>query len=88
MRTTVNKYPAHRRRSAVPGIDRSAHDSSQSRARARRRHHADHFARDRHETSHLLVIQIAVAILTLQAIAINRLAGIDYLVWALRDGHR
>lgn len=34
---------------------------------------------------HLLVIEIAVAILTLQAIAINRLAGIDYPLWALRD---
>ena len=34
---------------------------------------------------HLLVIEIAVAILTLQAIAINRLAGIDYPFWALRD---
>jgi CBS domain-containing membrane protein len=33
---------------------------------------------------HLLVIEIAVAILTLQAIAINRLAGIDYPLWALR----
>ena len=35
--------------------------------------------------SHLFVIEIAVAILTLQAIAINRLAGIDYPLWALRD---
>jgi CBS domain-containing membrane protein len=34
---------------------------------------------------HLLVIEVAVAILTLQAIAINRLAGIDYPLWALRD---
>ena len=34
---------------------------------------------------HLLVIEIAVAILTVQAIAINRLAGIDYPLWALRD---
>lgn len=34
---------------------------------------------------HLLVIEIAVAVLTLQAIAINRLAGIDYPLWALRD---
>ena len=33
-------------------------------------------------------IDLAVAILTLQAIAINRLAGIDYPIWALRDGHR
>ena len=37
---------------------------------------------------HLLVIEIAVAILTVQAIAINRLAGIDYPLWALRDGPR
>jgi CBS domain-containing membrane protein len=37
---------------------------------------------------HLLVIEIAVAILTLQAIAINRLAGIDYPIWALRDTPR
>ncbi len=34
---------------------------------------------------HLLVIEIAVAIMTLQAIAINRLAGIDYPLWALRE---
>jgi len=34
---------------------------------------------------HLLVIEIAVAILTLQAIAINRLAGIDYPLWAQRQ---
>jgi CBS-domain-containing membrane protein len=34
---------------------------------------------------HLLVIEIAVAVLTLQAIAINRLAGIDYPLWALRS---
>lgn len=37
---------------------------------------------------HLLVIEIAVGLLTLQAIAINRLAGIDYPVWASRDGPR
>ena len=37
---------------------------------------------------HLLVIEIAVAILTLQAIAINRLAGIDYPLWAQSDGPR
>ena len=36
----------------------------------------------------LLVIEIAVAILTLQAVAINRLAGIDCPLWALRDGPR
>jgi hypothetical protein len=34
---------------------------------------------------HLLVIEIAVAILTLQAIVINRLAGIDYPFFALRN---
>jgi CBS-domain-containing membrane protein len=34
---------------------------------------------------HLVVIEIAVAILTLQAIAINRLAGIDYPRWAPGD---
>ncbi|MGE5245971.1 MAG: HPP family protein [Betaproteobacteria bacterium] len=34
---------------------------------------------------HLVVIEIAVAILTLQAIVINRLAGIDYPYWTLRQ---
>jgi CBS domain-containing membrane protein len=33
---------------------------------------------------HLVVIEIAVAVLTLQAIVINRLAGIDYPIWGLR----
>ena len=37
---------------------------------------------------HLLVIEIAVALLTLQAIAINRLAGIDYPLWAVRNDPR
>ena len=37
---------------------------------------------------HLVVIEIAVAILTLQAIVINRLAGVDYPLWALRDSPR
>jgi CBS-domain-containing membrane protein len=37
---------------------------------------------------HLVVIEIAVAILTLQAIVINRLAGIDYPLWALRRPDR
>lgn len=37
---------------------------------------------------HLVVIEIAVVILTLQAIAINRIAGIDYPFWALREGPR
>lgn len=32
--------------------------------------------------SHLLVIEVAVALLTLQAIGIHRLAGIDYPLWA------
>jgi CBS domain-containing membrane protein len=36
---------------------------------------------------HLVVIEIAVAVLVVQAIAINRLAGIDYPIWAARaDG--
>jgi CBS-domain-containing membrane protein len=34
---------------------------------------------------HLVVIEIAVAILTVQAIVINRLAGIDYPLWAFKD---
>jgi CBS domain-containing membrane protein len=34
---------------------------------------------------HLLVIEVAVAVLTLQAIVINRLAGLDYPLWALRS---
>lgn len=33
---------------------------------------------------YLVVIEIAVALLTLQAIAINRLAGIDYPLWSAR----
>jgi len=37
---------------------------------------------------HLLVIEVAVAILTLQAIAIDRLAGINYPLWAWRDEPR
>lgn len=32
----------------------------------------------------LLLIEVAVAMLTLQAIAINRLAGVDYPLWAAR----
>jgi CBS-domain-containing membrane protein len=32
--------------------------------------------------SYLVVIEVAVALLTLQAIAINRAAGIDYPLWA------
>ncbi|UJR84346.1 Hypothetical protein I5071_64250 [Sandaracinus amylolyticus] len=33
----------------------------------------------------LVVIELAVAALTLQAIVINRLAGLDYPVWAARE---
>ena len=33
---------------------------------------------------HLVVIEVAVALLALQAIAINRLAGLDYPLWATR----
>jgi CBS-domain-containing membrane protein len=35
---------------------------------------------------HLVVIECAVVLLTLQAIAINRHAGIPYPLWALREG--
>lgn len=34
---------------------------------------------------HLLVIEVAVVLLTVQAIVINRHAGIDYPLWALRQ---
>ena len=34
--------------------------------------------------TYLLLIEVAVALLTLQAFAINRLAGLDYPVWARR----
>jgi CBS-domain-containing membrane protein len=37
------------------------------------------------EPFHLLVIEIAVALLTLQAIVINRLAGLDYPLWGKGD---
>jgi len=37
---------------------------------------------------HLIIIEAAVALLTLQAILINRHAGIDYPLWALREGSR
>jgi CBS-domain-containing membrane protein len=33
---------------------------------------------------YLLIIEVAVALLTLQAIVINRLAGVDYPLWARR----
>ncbi|HEY6330080.1 MAG TPA: HPP family protein [Blastocatellia bacterium] len=33
---------------------------------------------------HLLIIEVAVALLTAQSILINRLAGIDYPIWAKR----
>lgn len=35
--------------------------------------------------TYLLLIEVAVALLTLQAFAINRLAGLDYPVWARRQ---
>ncbi len=35
---------------------------------------------------YLVVIEVAVALLVLQAIAINRLAGVDYRLWARRVG--
>lgn len=33
---------------------------------------------------HLLIIELAVAVLALQAIVVNRLAGVDYPIWAKR----
>jgi CBS-domain-containing membrane protein len=33
----------------------------------------------------LLVIELAVVLLTIQAIVINRHAGLDYPVWSLRE---
>jgi CBS-domain-containing membrane protein len=35
---------------------------------------------------HLLIIEVAVIVLCLQAIVINRLAGLDYPFWAKRGG--
>jgi hypothetical protein len=35
--------------------------------------------------SYLVLIEVAVALLTLQAIAINRLAGLEYPWWAKRQ---
>jgi CBS-domain-containing membrane protein len=35
-------------------------------------------------TAHLLIIELAVAVLALQAIVVNRLAGVDYPIWAKR----
>jgi CBS-domain-containing membrane protein len=37
-----------------------------------------------HEFEHLVVLMIAVLLLTLQAIGINRLAGVQYPLWRLR----
>jgi CBS domain-containing membrane protein len=37
---------------------------------------------------HLLIIEVAVAVLTIQAMVINRLAGIDYPRWASPDARR
>ena len=36
------------------------------------------------EPLHLLIIEVAVALMTVQAICINRLAGLDYPLWAGR----
>ena len=33
---------------------------------------------------HLLIIELAVVALVLQAIVVNRLAGVDYPIWAKR----
>lgn len=38
--------------------------------------------------TYLLLIELAVALLTLQAIAINRLAGLDYPLWARRQARQ
>ncbi len=35
---------------------------------------------------YLVLVELAVALLTLQAVVINRLAGLDYPLWARRDG--
>ena len=35
--------------------------------------------------SYLVLIEVAVVLLTLQAFAINRLAGLDYPLWAKRS---
>ncbi len=35
--------------------------------------------------AHLVLIEVAVGVLAVQAIAINRLAGLDYPLWARRD---
>jgi hypothetical protein len=32
--------------------------------------------------AHLCVIEVAVALMALQALAVNRLAGIDYSLWS------
>jgi CBS-domain-containing membrane protein len=37
---------------------------------------------------HLVIIEVAVALLVLQAIAINRLAGLDYPLWRPRERAR
>ncbi len=37
---------------------------------------------------HLLIIEVALALLVLQAIAINRLAGLDYPLWRPRERDR
>lgn len=37
------------------------------------------------EPVHLLIVEVAVVLLTFQAVLINRHAGIDYPLWALRE---
>jgi CBS-domain-containing membrane protein len=34
---------------------------------------------------HLLVIELAVALLVFQAVLINRAAGLDYPLWSLKE---
>jgi CBS-domain-containing membrane protein len=35
---------------------------------------------------HLVAVELALVLLVLQAIAINRLAGLDYPIWRAREG--
>lgn len=37
---------------------------------------------------HLVLIEVAVALMALQAIIINRLAGLRYPLWTIRDDGR
>ena len=36
---------------------------------------------------HLLIIELAVVVLAIQAIVVNRVAGVDYPIWARRVSH-